>query len=101
MSRLDIVKGMSMNQAQPSPCPLCGRAHQAVGVVTLNGREVCTYSEEWRAECELRYAMMLPDRARKPKITKLTYLDMVEKERGYPTRQTMRDEMVKRYKRER
>jgi hypothetical protein len=44
--------------------------------------------------------MRLPDRARKPKITKLTYLDMVEKERGYPTRQTMRDEMVKRYKRE-
>jgi hypothetical protein len=26
------------------------------------------------------------------------YLDMVEKERGYPTRKAMRDEMVKRYK---
>jgi hypothetical protein len=42
--------------------------------------------------------MRLPDRARKPKITKLTYLDMVEKERGYPTRKAMRDEMVKRYR---
>jgi len=86
-----------MNQAQPSPCALCGRYHLPAGVVAVNGKQVCTYSEEWRAECELRYAMRLPDKARKPKITKLMYLDMVEKERGYPTRKAMRDEMVKRY----
>jgi hypothetical protein len=42
--------------------------------------------------------MRLPDKARRPKITKLTYLDMVEKERGYPTRKSMRDEMIKRYR---
>ena len=42
--------------------------------------------------------MQFPDRARKPKVSKLMYLDMVEKERGYPTRKAMRDEMVKRYK---
>ena len=98
VSLLDIVKGMSMSQAQPSPCALCGRVHQAMGVVTLNGREVCTYSEEWKAECELRTVMRFPDKARKPKVTKLMYLDMVEKERGYPTRKAMRDEMVKRYR---
>ncbi len=98
MNHLDIVKVITMNQAQPSPCPLCGRSHQAMGVVTLNGKEVCTYSEEWRAECELRTVMRFPDKARKPKVTKLMYLDMVEKERGYPTRKAMRDEMVKRYR---
>ena len=87
-----------MSQAQPSPCPLCGRYHLPAGVVTVNGKQVCTYSEEWRAECELRYAMRLADKARKPKVTKLMYLDMVEKERGYPTRKAMRDEMVKRYR---
>ena len=95
---MDIVKVITMNQAQPSPCALCGRSHLAYGVVVVNGKEVCTYSEEWRAECELRYAMRLPDKARKPKVTKLMYLDMVEKERGYPTRKAMRDEMVKRYR---
>lgn len=79
-------------------CAMCGEYHLAGKEVTVNGKQVCTYSEEWRAECELRYAMRLPDKARKPKITKLMYLDMVEKERGYPTRKAMRDEMVKRYK---
>ena len=97
---MDIVKGMSMSQAQPSPCALCGRSHLAYGVVVVNGKEVCTYSDEWKAECELRTVMRFPDKARKPKVTKLMYLDMVEKERGYPTRKAMRDEMVKRYKRE-
>ena len=85
-------------QKQNDSCPLCGRSHLQSGVVTVNGKEVCTYSEEWRAECEIRYVMRLPDRARKPKVTKLMYLDMVEKERGYPTRQAMREEMVKRYR---
>ena len=93
----------TMNQVQQNdqPCALCGRLHPAYGVVVVAGKEVCTYSEEWRQECEIRWVMRLPDRARKPKITKLMYLDMVEKERGYPTRQAMREEMVKRYKRER
>jgi len=83
---------------QNDSCPLCGRYHLPAGVVTVNGKQVCTYSEEWRQECEIRTVMRLPDRARKPKVTKLMYLDMVEKERGYPTRIAMRDEMVKRYR---
>ena len=98
MNHLDIVKVITMNQAQPSPCPLCGRYHLQAGVVMVGGREVCTYSDEWKAECEIRYAMRLPDKARKPKITKVMYLDMVENNRGYPARKAMRDEMVKRYR---
>ena len=88
-------------QRLSNQCGLCGEYHlQSLqsGVVTVNGKQVCTYSEEWRAECEIRAVMRLPDRARKPKVTKLMYLDMVEKERGYPTRQAMREEMVKRYR---
>lgn len=80
------------------PCALCGRLHPAYGVVVVAGKEVCTYSDEWKAECEIRTVMRLPDKARKPKVTKLMYLDMIEKERGYPTRQAMREEMVKRYR---
>ena len=85
-------------QKQNDLCPLCGRYHLPAGVVTVNGKQVCTYSEEWRQECEIRTVMRFPDKARKPKVTKLMYLDMVEKERGYPTRKAMRDEMVKRYR---
>ena len=80
------------------PCALCGRLHPAYGVVVVAGKEVCTYSDEWKAECEIRTVMRLPDKARKPKVTKLMYLEMIEKERGYPTRQAMREEMVKRYR---
>ena len=87
--------------SQIKPCAMCGRSHLQASVVTVNGKQVCTYSEEWRQECEIRTVMQFPDRARKPKVSKLMYLDMVEKERGYPTRKAMRDEMVKRYKRER
>ena len=85
-------------QKQNDPCSLCGRYHLPAGVVTVNGKQVCTYSEEWRQECEIRTVMQFPDKARKPKVSKLMYLDMVEKERGYPTRQAMREEMVKRYR---
>lgn len=98
MNLLGTVMNTTMNQAQSSPCALCGRLHPAYGVVMVNGKEVCTYSDEWKAECELRTVMRFPDKARKPKVTKLMYLDMVEKERGYPTRKAMRDEMVKRYR---
>ena len=92
---------MSQAQRREIPCSLCGRLHLPAGTVDLNGRQVCTYSEEWRQECEIRTVMRFADKARKPKVTKLMYLDMVEKERGYPTRKAMRDEMVKGYKRER
>jgi hypothetical protein len=42
--------------------------------------------------------MALPDKARKPRITKLDYLNMVEKERGTEARFKLRNEMVRRYK---
>ena len=92
------LQGATTGETMIEPCALCGRLHPAYGVVVVAGKEVCTYSDEWKAECELRTVMRLPDKARKPKVTKLMYLDMIEKERGYPTRQAMREEMVKRYR---
>ena len=67
--------------------------------VTVDGKKVCTYSEAWRHECEIQHAMRLPDKARKPKITKLDYLVLVEKERGEPARKQLRTAMVARYNR--
>jgi hypothetical protein len=43
--------------------------------------------------------MRLPDKARKPKVTKLDYLVMVEKERGEPARKRLRTAMAMRYNR--
>lgn len=80
------------------PCPLCGRYHPEAEVKVLDGREVCTWSEEWRHECEIRWALTLPDKARKPRITKLDYLNDVEKQRGTEARTKLRNEMVRRYK---
>ncbi len=60
--------------------------------------QVCTHSEAWRHECEVRWALRLPDKARKPRITKRDYLDGIEKERGTEARTKLRNEMVRRYK---
>lgn len=80
-------------------CELCGDLHLPAKAVTVDGKEVCTYSEKWRHECEIRYAMQLPDKARKPKVTKLDYLVLVEKERGEPARKRLRTAMAMRYNR--
>lgn len=80
-------------------CELCGDLHLPSKAVTVDCKEVCTYSEEWRHECEIRYAMQLPDKARKPKVTKLDYLVLVEKERGEPARKRLRTAMAMRYNR--
>jgi hypothetical protein len=65
----------------------------------LDGRQVCTWSEEWRHECEIRHALSLPDKARKPRITKLDYLNGIEDSRGVQERQKIREAMLKRWKR--
>ncbi len=79
-------------------CPICNRSHWKPETVELGGVQVCTYGEEWRHECEVRWALRLPDKARKPRITKRDYLDGIEKERGTEARTKLRNEMVRRYK---
>lgn len=64
----------------------------------VDGNQVCTHSEAYRHDCEARWALKLPDKARKPKITKLQYLDSVEQQRGKDERQRLRNEMLRRYK---
>jgi len=78
-------------------CPKCNRSHWKPATVEVNGEVVCTHSEAWRFECEVRWALGLPNKARKPKKSKLDYLNLVEKERGAEARFRLREEMVKRY----
>lgn len=79
-------------------CPICNREHWQPRTVELSGQLVCTHSEAWRHECEVRWALKLPDKARKPRITKLDYLNGVEQQRGSVERTKLRNEMLRRYK---
>ena len=79
-------------------CPECNREHWEPRTVELAGQLVCTHSEAWRHECEVRWTLKLPDKARKPRITKLDYLNGVEKERGSEARFKLREDMIRRYK---
>jgi hypothetical protein len=79
-------------------CPICDREHWKPRTVELNGQLVCTHGEEWRHECEVRWALKLPDKARKPRISKLDYLNGIEKERGSEARFKLRQDMLRRYK---
>lgn len=81
-------------------CPICNREHWQPRQVELGGQLVCTHSEAWRHECEVRWALKLPDKARKPRISKLDYLNGIEKERGTEARAKLRNEMLRRYKNE-
>lgn len=78
-------------------CPHCERPHPPAATVMVDGVELCTYSEAWRFECEVRWALKLPDKARKPRITKLDYLNGVEQQRGTEARTKLRNEMARRY----
>lgn len=79
-------------------CEICGRKHWNPRTVELEGQLVCTHSEAWRHECEIRWAMKLPDKTRRPRISKLDYLNGIEKERGSEARFKLRQDMLRRYK---
>lgn len=79
-------------------CPECNREHWEPRTVEVDGKLVCTHSEAWRHDCEVRWALKLPDKARKPRITKLDYLNGVGKERGSEARFKLREDMIRRYK---
>lgn len=79
-------------------CEQCSRVHWEPKTVVVDGKELCTHSKAWQVECEIRYALMLPDKARKPRITKRDYLNTVEEKRGTEARLQLRAEMIRRYK---
>lgn len=62
-----------------------------------------TYCEQWRMECEARFALSLPDKSDKRKkgwqaISKREYLQRIREKRGQAAHDALRDEMVKQWK---
>jgi hypothetical protein len=75
-------------------CLACGQIHDSAKLVTLHdGREVGSYSEEWRLECEAKAVVRLPtlDRRRK-------YLDAVKEKRGTKAWNELQDRILSLWK---
>lgn len=82
-------------------CHGCGSVHSNARVINLpDGRSVGSQSEAYRAWCEARWAMTLPDKVgpRSTKMTKARYLLEVQKHRGEVAAYQLRALMVKMWK---
>ena len=77
-------------------CRGCGSVHQNAQVIQLpDGRSVGRQSEAYRAYCEARWAMTLPDKPTKRQpMSKQKYLLEVQKHRGEVAAYKLRQMMV-------
>lgn len=81
-------------------CHGCGSVHSNARVIQLpDGRRVGSQSEAYRAWCEAKWAMTLPDKPTKAKkMTKALYLLEVQKHRGERAAAALRALMVRMWK---
>lgn len=81
-------------------CHGCGSVHPNARVIQLpDGRQVGSQSEAYRAWCEARWAMTLPDKPTKRQpMSKQKYLLEVQKHRGEVAAYQLRQMMVKMWK---
>jgi hypothetical protein len=75
-------------------CYGCGQVHPEAKLVRLpDGREVGTYSEEYRRYHEAAWVL----RKKRSKRTRLEYLDAVAEKRGVEARIALREEMLRQW----
>jgi hypothetical protein len=73
-------------------CYGCGKIHPQARLVSLSdGRQVGSYSEEFRRHCEALWVL----RKKRSKRTRMEYLDGVAEKRGLKARQELREEMLR------
>jgi hypothetical protein len=71
-------------------CLGCGKVHPGAQLVTLHdGRQVGSYSEDWRLECEAIFVVTMPTLAKRR-----NYLDMVKEKRGVKGWSTLTDRVA-------
>lgn len=76
-------------------CRACGQVHpQARLAKTEDGREMGTYSEEWRRYCEARWLL----RRKRSAKGFGQYLDKIQELRGIDARLELREEMARIWK---
>lgn len=69
----------------------CGQVHAGAKVVRVpDGREMGTYTEEWRRYCEATWLL----RKKRAKRTRQDYLDLVQEKRGVQARLDLREELL-------
>ena len=75
-------------------CHACGHVHAGAKLTTTeDGRELGTYSEEWRRYCEARRVLR-----KRSKQSLNAYLDKVQELRGIEARLELREEMARLWK---
>lgn len=85
-------------------CHGCGHTHSNAKLKTLpDGRQAGLQSEDWRHECEIVWALRLPDKVgpRSKKWTKAMYLAEVRLKRGDEAADKLRRDLLKRWKAQR
>jgi hypothetical protein len=71
-------------------CHACGRVHLGAHLVTLHDdRQVGSYSEEWRLECEAKMVTRLPTLEKRRK-----YLEAVQEKRGVKAWNDLQDRIL-------
>jgi len=75
-------------------CHACGQVHKGSRVVKVaDGREMGSYSEEYRLYCEAAWLL----RKKRSKRTRIEYLDAVAEKRGVQARVDLREEMLRQW----
>jgi hypothetical protein len=75
-------------------CHACGQVHPGAKVIKVaDGREMGSYSEEYRLYCEAAWLL----RKKRSKRTRIEYLDAVAEKRGVQARIDLREEMLRQW----
>lgn len=73
-------------------CHACGEVHEGARIVkTMDGREMGSYSFEWRVYCEANYVL----KKFRSKRTRREYLQRIEEIRGEKMMEILRSEMLR------
>ena len=73
-----------------SECLGCQRCADGPVVTLYDGRVVCDFCEDWRAECEARFVLSMPD-----KMKRREYIAAVTAKRGAAGGQALSDLALK------
>ena len=75
-------------------CRACGEVHPDAKIIKVaDGREMGSYSEEYRRYCEASWVL----RKRRNRKTRTAYLDLIGQGRGPAAAHELREEMIKQW----
>jgi hypothetical protein len=90
---LRVLSG-GLSLSRQLECRSCGQVHPNAKIIKVpDGREMGSYSEEYRRYCEASWVL----RKRRNRKTRTAYLDLVGQKRGAMAAYELREEMVRQW----